>query len=54
MKHAHVKLGEYEIPLIGIKKSATEEICDTCKKTVHIDTITITEDGKFLCEKCLL
>lgn len=53
MKHATVKLGKYEIPLIGIPLSATEMECDLCHNIVHITEVHLMINGKqFLCRKC--
>jgi len=35
-KHAMVKVGEYEVPLIGIPKDATLEQCQGCKLLVNL------------------
>lgn len=52
MKHATVKTGEFEIPLIGVNADATKEKCDNCNEAVHIQDIWIDEFGHYLCKKC--
>ena len=53
MKHATVKIGDYEIPLIGLPLSATEMECDLCHDIFHISDVHLTFEGKqFLCQKC--
>lgn len=49
MKHATAKIGEYEIPLIGISPTATEERCDLCKKTHHIKDVMIVMGAGLSC-----
>jgi len=55
-KHASVKMevdGKLaDIPLIGLKPSSTEERCDQCQQTFHMQTVVLTEEG-FRCPKCL-
>jgi hypothetical protein len=51
MKHATLKLGEYEIPLIGLAEDCVNEICDMCKFQFHIQNIECIDD-KILCFKC--
>lgn len=53
MKHATVKHGEFEIPLIGIDAEAVQEKCDNCNKSVHLQEIMIDEFSHFLCKECL-
>ena len=51
MKHAEVRIGDYKIPLIGIPKEATLDICDLCGDTFSIRELEIV--GKqLLCKKC--
>lgn len=53
MKHATIKIGEYEIPLIGIPLSATEMECELCHDIFHITGVQLNEEGnQFLCKKC--
>lgn len=52
MKYAIVKLGDYNIPLIGIKPSATMEKCDICNNIFYILDINLVFKGYFLCCKC--
>lgn len=51
MTHATVRLGDYQVPLIGIEKSATEEKCDGCRRTFHLSEIKL-DQGRFLCWSC--
>ncbi len=51
MKHATIKFGEYEIPLIGLPPSSTEEDCQQCKKRFHLQEIELVHT-KFLCNEC--
>lgn len=53
MKHAHVQSGEYEVPLIGIPKTATQQECQTCKKCFHLNEIKFNIDGAPQCKECL-
>ncbi len=53
MNHATVKIGEYEIPLIGVPIAATEMECELCHKIVHISQVRLNHEGtQFLCDKC--
>lgn len=52
MNHATVKLGDHNIPLIGISQDATLEICDECGDYFGISQIELWID-KFYCRKCL-
>lgn len=52
MKHATVKIDNMEIPLIGIPKDSSDEICDRCHKSFHIQDIILT-DSQFLCKVCM-
>lgn len=52
MKYAYVKVGDYVIPFIGIAPAATEETCDQCGATLHLQSIRVDESGKFHCLKC--
>jgi formylmethanofuran dehydrogenase subunit E len=50
-KHATVRVGGFEIPLIGLPKSSTLEECDLCHDEFHLTEIEY--NGKqFLCERC--
>ncbi len=51
MKHPTLKLGEYDIPLIGLPMNCVEETCDTCKKEFHIQEVECVDD-KILCFVC--
>ena len=54
MKHATIKTGEYEIPLIGVPLTATEMECECCHDILHITGVHLNREGnQFLCEKCL-
>lgn len=51
MTHATVRIAGYNLPLIGIDRSATEDKCDLCGDIFHLSDLTFT--GKqFLCGKC--
>jgi hypothetical protein len=50
-KHATVKIGDYEIPLIGIEECHGLETCDCCGYEYGFDKIFFTGRG-FLCFKC--
>lgn len=52
MKHAHVNLGEYSVPLIGIKPSATEQECSVCHRTFHLSEIKLDGNGNPRCKDC--
>lgn len=52
MKHATVKLDGLDIPLIDLPPDATEQDCDACKKTSHLQDLAMTHDGRFLCQNC--
>lgn len=52
MEHAKVNQDGFEIPLIGISKSATEEKCEFCLKTFHLKDIVLTTSGTPLCKQC--
>ena len=53
MNHAVVRVGEYQIPLIGIPPSATEYECDLCHDVFPIEEIELNKEGnQFLCKKC--
>ncbi len=50
-KHATVKVGGFEIPLIGLPTHCTLGECDLCHDYFGLTDITYT--GKqFLCAKC--
>jgi hypothetical protein len=50
-KHAIVKLGGYEIPLIGIPMESTLEKCDYCAGKFGLLDIRFL-GSKFICQKC--
>lgn len=52
MNHETVILAGVVIPLIGIPASATEELCAHCHDYFHLQSIYLTDDQGFLCEKC--
>ena len=52
-KHATVKISGYEIPLIGINESATQQKCSVCGCCFHLSEITLDEKGRALCKECL-
>jgi hypothetical protein len=52
MEHAKVKSGEYEIPLIGVPKSATEEECSVCKQFFNLKEIKLDEQCTVYCKEC--
>ena len=52
MKHATVKLGEHQIPLIGVPPDATDQKCEKCGKVVHLSDSNL-QGNKFLCGECL-
>jgi hypothetical protein len=55
MQHAIVRLGDYNIPLIGIPFDACQQICDGCKQPFHILEVCVAADGKrCLCSICVL
>ena len=52
-KHASVRIGGYDVPIIGIPPSATEYKCDGCQVVCKVEQLAINETGdKFLCEQC--
>lgn len=51
MTHATVKTRGYEVPLIGVPKDATQETCDDCGKSFHIQKIELC-GAAFLCAFC--
>lgn len=53
MEHATVKIGEYEVPLIGVPKSATQETCTGCSQSFHLTEIALDARGEPKCPKCL-
>lgn len=38
-KHASVRIAGYEVPLIGVPVSATNDRCDGCGKDFHIQEL---------------
>lgn len=53
MKHATVRLGEYEIPLVGIPVSSTEGLCAACGKKFYILDLRLDGHARPTCFKCL-
>lgn len=52
-KHVTIKLGEYDIPLIGIKPKLIELECDLCHNWKSIEDLELNDAGnQFLCLKC--
>jgi len=51
-EHATVKIGEYTIPLIGIPKDATEDVCQECGCKFHISQGVVDMAGRTLCDNC--
>ncbi len=55
MKHAIVKIGDLEIPLIGIPESATLAACDYCHGIFYLTDVELNREGnQFLCLRCRL
>lgn len=52
MNHATVRIAGYDLPLIGIASSATEEKCDGCKRTYHLSEVRLDDRGRFMCWSC--
>lgn len=52
MTHATVRIAGYNLPLIGIDQSATEEKCDGCKRDKHLSEVKLDEQGRFMCWSC--
>lgn len=52
MNHATVRIAGYNLPLIGIRQDATEEQCDGCKRTYHLNEIRVDMGGRFMCWSC--
>lgn len=52
MTHATVRIAGYNLPLIGIDQSATEEKCDGCKRDKHLSDVKLDEQGRFMCWSC--
>lgn len=50
-KHATIKLGGYDIPLIGIQPDATLQECAACNDVFSIQDVELVET-QFLCKKC--
>lgn len=51
MQHAIIKLGDYNIPLIGVPPNSIEERCDKCKQIFPLLEIAL-ELKSFLCFNC--
>lgn len=49
--HAHVHVDGMDIPLIGIAKEQTDDRCEGCGQTFHIQTLTWI-GTHLLCPKC--
>ena len=53
--HAHVKIGDYDIPLIGVDRSATTYQCDGCGENKEVWEIHLDYDGcNFYCRPCMM
>ena len=52
MKHATVRIGGTEIPLIGIPYMSTQEICDWCHDYFHLQDVGLIDGEGFLCAGC--
>ena len=52
MTHATVRIAGYNLPLIGIDQSATEEKCDGCKRVFHLSEVMLDEQARFMCWSC--
>ena len=52
MDYATVRLGEYEVPLIGIPRTATEEKCSKCGLTFHLADVSMDENMNPVCKSC--
>ena len=50
-EHAMVKIGDYDIPLIGIPKEAGLEKCDCCGDIIGMSK-SFFSGSQILCEKC--
>jgi ribosomal protein L37E len=53
MKHATVRLAGYEIPLIGVPPSATEETCADCGRKQHLSEMQLDMAFRPICPGCL-
>jgi len=53
MKHATVKIGDFTVPLIGIKKDATQQECVKCKRSFHLSNIILDNKGEPHCKACI-
>lgn len=51
-QHATIRLGDYNIPLIGIAAEATTEKCDLCRAPIHIQGVRLT-GVQFICFRCV-
>ena len=51
--HATVKIGEFTVPLIGIKEDATQQECVKCKRSFHLSDITLNDQGEPHCKECI-
>lgn len=51
-KYCKVKIGEFDIPLIGIPKTYGLQECFLCHDEFRIDDIKISFEGKCYCLKC--
>jgi hypothetical protein len=51
--HAIAKIGDYEIPLIGIPYEACQMECDGCGEKFYLTDVTVAWDGqRCLCWIC--
>lgn len=52
MEHCKVKIGDYDIPLIGIPREYGLITCERCKKEFRLQEIKITYNSKCYCFEC--
>ncbi len=51
--HAIIKIGGFNVPLLGIAPSAVQDICDGCGKVFNIQQLLVRADGAaLLCPVC--
>jgi hypothetical protein len=53
MKHASVRIDNWNIPLIGIPPSATIQACTKCGMDRHLQDVVLDHDGNPVCRNCL-
>jgi len=51
-EHATVKVGGYEVPLIGVPVDATQQECSRCGKSVYILLAKLDYHGQPICLWC--